>query len=32
VRLVRQLMFIQKFGEEVRTAEELLSHPREASA
>jgi len=31
-RLVRQLMFIEKFGEEIRTAEELLSHPREASA
>ena len=31
-RVVRQLMFIEKFGEEVRAAEESLSHPREASA
>ena len=31
-RLVRQLMFIQKFGDEIRAAEESLSYPREASA
>jgi molecular chaperone HscB len=31
-RLVRQLMFIDRFGDEVRAAQELLSHPREASA
>jgi DnaJ-domain-containing protein 1 len=30
--LVRQLMFIDKFRDEVRAAEELLSRPREASA
>jgi molecular chaperone HscB len=31
-QLVRQLMFIEKFGEELRAADELPSHPREASA
>lgn len=31
-RLVRQLMFIEKFGEEVRAAADALAHPREASA
>ena len=30
--LVRQLMFIDRFRDEVRAAEELLSRPREASA
>jgi molecular chaperone HscB len=30
--LVRQLMFIDKFRDEVRTAEEFQSRPREASA
>ena len=30
--LVRQLMFIEKFGEEARAAVEELAHPREASA
>jgi len=31
-RLVRQLMFIEKFGDELRAVDEVLSHPREASA
>jgi molecular chaperone HscB len=31
-RLVRQLMFIEKFGEEIRSAQDSLEHPREASA
>jgi molecular chaperone HscB len=31
-RLVRQLMFIEKFGEEVRAAADGLAHPRETSA
>jgi molecular chaperone HscB len=31
-RLVRQLMFIEKFGDELREADEVLSHPRGASA
>lgn len=31
-RLVRQLMFIEKFGDEVRLAAETLVHPREAQA
>jgi molecular chaperone HscB len=32
VKLVRQLMFIEKFGEEARAAAGELAHPREASA
>jgi molecular chaperone HscB len=31
-KLVRQLMFIEKFGDEIRAADEALAHPREASA
>ncbi|HTN48784.1 MAG TPA: Fe-S protein assembly co-chaperone HscB [Burkholderiaceae bacterium] len=30
--LVRQLMFIEKFGDEVRMAADVLAHPREARA
>ena len=30
--LVRQLMFIDRFRDELRAADELLSRPREASA
>jgi molecular chaperone HscB len=31
-KLVRQLMFIEKFGDELRAVDQVLSHPREASA
>ena len=31
-RLVRQLMFIEKFGDEVKAAADALAHPREAQS
>ena len=31
-RLVRQLMFIEKFRDEVKSAADTLAHPREAQS